>query len=158
MRYKNILLVEDDEDEQELFAQLVQHLLPSAKLTIAANGYKALDVLSNAEPAPDLIFLDIRMPLMDGIELLGLLKTMEDYNTYKHIPVVTLSTSIIDPERKYKLGASLAVLKPNSIKLYRTMLAHIFSHDAGELRSLFERKFSEENGDLSYTAPTRMKR
>jgi CheY-like chemotaxis protein len=146
-RYKNILLVEDDQDDQELFVGMVKQLLPSAKISIADNGYRALGMLGNGDPVPDLIFMDIRMPLMDGFELLKLLKTKEAYAAYKDIPVVTLSTSIIDPERKYELGASLALLKPNSIKLYRSMLAHIFSHHAQDLRILFETNFAGHNGN-----------
>jgi CheY-like chemotaxis protein len=139
-RYKHILLVDDDEDDQYLFARVVSRIQPSATLSTAANGRMALELLPRLPHPPDLIFLDLNMPVMNGMEFLSAIKTDEAYRGYKDIPVVILGTSIADPEKCYAEGACLAITKQTSMELYRDILAKLIKHDiAKECETLRER-------------------
>ena len=109
---KNILLIEDDVDDQYLFCDAISSIHPNISYRIAKNGVEALDLVEQP-PMPDLIFLDLNMPKMNGFECLKQLKKSE---LYKHIPVVILSTSNRreDIERCRELGAKSYSAKPTS--------------------------------------------
>lgn len=107
-----ILLVDDDEDDIFLFSEAVKIIPISTELQIAESGSKALKTLqSMGIYLPDLIFLDLHMPLMNGTELLKILKTND---LYRHIPCIILTAfpyaSYI--KEAYDLGANLYVIKP----------------------------------------------
>ncbi len=65
----------------------------------AENGQDALKLLEEEKKAPDLILLDWHMPIMDGIELLTVLKQDD---RYKHIPITMVTTEL---EREHIVGA-----------------------------------------------------
>lgn len=70
---KHILLIDDDEATNFLHELLLKSLFPEVQITLAWNGQEAIDFLKavkNSEDLPDLIFLDINMPVMDGWEFL----------------------------------------------------------------------------------------
>jgi CheY-like chemotaxis protein len=101
-----ILAVDDDADDLELFRDALRHIDPSIKLMTATNGEEALSFLSkDTMVSPDLIFLDINMPRIDGRECLKFIKSE---NFLKRIPVIMLSTTVSaeDKEAFKKQGAS----------------------------------------------------
>jgi CheY-like chemotaxis protein len=85
-----VLLVDDDADDQEIFREALDRLTPGYKCVTANNGEEALGYLWSAEQLPDLIFLDLNMPRMDGHETLRALKSN---STLCDIPVFILTTS-----------------------------------------------------------------
>lgn len=74
MTYKNILLVDDDQDDAEIFMDAVKDIDPAVHCTVENNSIQALQKLHNADLIPDIIFLDYRMPHLDGLEFLRLLR------------------------------------------------------------------------------------
>src|SRR5579871_3378327 len=70
MELKRILLVDDSAGENFLHKLLIKELLPHCELHEAPEGRTALKLLSGSETCPDVIFLDINMPVMDGLEFL----------------------------------------------------------------------------------------
>ena len=86
-----VLLVDDEED----FWQLMQFWLESKgySATVASNGQEALDAI--AKKKPDIVFLDIRMPVMDGVEALKRIR-----ETDKKLPVILISAYVNDPRAK----------------------------------------------------------
>jgi CheY-like chemotaxis protein len=90
MKYKNLLLVEDDEDDQTLFLMALKSVGKEVHCSTAENGKEALDKLRNLAVSPDLIFLDLNMPVMNGQEFLTEIKKDQSLD---HIPVMVLSTS-----------------------------------------------------------------
>ena len=85
------MLVDDDEDDREIFVSVVERIAPSISCSIAINGQDALDQLDKSSGIlPDLIFLDLNMPLMDGKQFL---KEIKKDMTLKNIPIIVLSTS-----------------------------------------------------------------
>lgn len=113
MRYQNLLLIDDDTDDQEIFLAALQTVAGSVVCTTAVNGYEALKKLEETELKPDLIFLDLNMPLMNGEQFLKEVKQREHL---KGLPVIVLSTSS-NPDtiqQTKKLGAQDFITKPNS--------------------------------------------
>jgi CheY-like chemotaxis protein len=98
----NILVVEDDEDAREAMVALLQmkgyHAVP------AGNGREALDYLDQA-PAPDLIILDLWMPVMDGWQF----RSEQVRNPrLAHIPVIVV-TALAD---RADVDANEIIIKP----------------------------------------------
>src|SRR5688572_1637121 len=65
-----LMLIDDDEDDREICLSVLQTILPEASYIIATNGEDALQKLNNGNASPDLIFLDLNMPLMNGKQFL----------------------------------------------------------------------------------------
>ncbi|TPN86881.1 response regulator [Aquimarina algicola] len=107
----NFLLIEDDEIERLKFARVLQKNNYSHKLIEAENGEDALQILENNELIPDIIFLDLNMPKMNGLEFLKILKSNP---SLKYTPVVILSTSDnhSDLKESYETGIAGYIVKP----------------------------------------------
>lgn len=123
MRYKNILQIDDDYDDCDFFLEALEEV-SSAAYTAIHNPVQALQKLVCKEIHPDLIFLDINMPVMNGMELLI---EMNKKEVIKNIPVIIFSTSIpSDIENKLQgLGAVGYYIKPNDFGTMKTILRNI---------------------------------
>ena len=114
-----ILLVEDDTDDAEMTIHALRKNNLANKLTHLVDGEEALDFLfgrgkftgRDINLTPRLILLDLKMPKIDGMEVLARVKSHE---ITKKIPVVILTSSKEDPDvsRCYKLGANGYIVKP----------------------------------------------
>jgi CheY-like chemotaxis protein len=114
MGTRKFLVVDDDCDDTELFAEAIGSLDVAVSCLNASDGKEALDKLkSNAFEKPDIIFLDINMPVMNGWEFLSRLKGSEGL---KEIPVIMYSTSSKSSDIKTAMssGALCFFTKPNS--------------------------------------------
>ena len=118
-RALRILVVDDDEIDRMLVGRALKRSGLSSALFEAEQGEQALHFLRNERefqdrekaPRPDLILLDLNMPILNGMEMLEQIKADPGLQT---IPVVVLTTSD-DPrdiERSYRLGASGYLVKP----------------------------------------------
>jgi CheY-like chemotaxis protein len=83
--FKNILLVEDDPDIRETMKQLLQS--EGHEVTVAENGQVALEILNKIR-RPNLILLDVMMPVMNGLAFLAEKNKMESIQS---IPVILIS-------------------------------------------------------------------
>ena len=90
MLYQNILLIDDDEDDQEIFLTALECTRKAVRCTVLDSARKALNQISKGELETDLIFLDLNMPLMNGQQFLAEISKDEKF---RKIPVVILSTS-----------------------------------------------------------------
>jgi CheY-like chemotaxis protein len=108
-----ILLADDDPDDRELFGETIKDVSPGSKLFTFENGKGILAYLDRPVAVPDLIFLDINMPLVCGKECL---KEIRQNVNFKDVPVVIFSTSTNDNDiyETYKHGANLFMTKPGS--------------------------------------------
>lgn len=89
MLYKNILLIDDDPDDAEIFMEAVSSLNKGIVMRSARNPKVILEELKVSEKLPDLIFLDYNMPLLNGQEVLHQLKSEE---RLCKIPVILISS------------------------------------------------------------------
>jgi len=123
---KTILLADDDSDDREFFHDALKDVSAEILLRTAENGIEALNLLRAGADFPDLIFLDLNMPLKNGHECLHDIKGDE---MLKHIPVIIFSTSL-QPETAnnvYNGGASLYVVKPNSFAALKELLRKVLA-------------------------------
>jgi CheY-like chemotaxis protein len=106
-----ILYAEDDVDDYGILEDTLSKISPAIRCVNAPNGREVLDFLEDASPLPDLIFLDINMPTMDGKYCL---KAIKNDPRFKAIPVViyTTSSNEKDKEQCLQLGAENYLIKP----------------------------------------------
>jgi CheY-like chemotaxis protein len=112
-----ILLVEDNPDDVELTLRAFEKHNLANEIIVARDGEEAVDILFQRgkegikQQAPDLILLDLKLPKMDGLEVLRQVK--ENPRT-KVIPVVILTSSKEenDLNESYRLGANSYIRKP----------------------------------------------
>ena len=118
---KRILVVDDDEDDREVFLEVVSELNSSIISDTAINGADGLQKLASFESLPNLIFLDLNMPIMSGTEFLEKIKNIE---RLKNIPIVIFSTSSDEWAIKQvrALGATDFITKPDKFKDWRTVI------------------------------------
>lgn len=103
---KNILVVEDDLMLNDAYKMILESNGHATRT--AHDGKQALKLV--AEQEPDIIFLDLRMPVMDGIEFL---KEYQPKKNHKHVKVIVFSNYDMQQEvdEAYELGAERYVLK-----------------------------------------------
>ncbi len=105
MNRLRVLVVDDD----ECISEGTQFRLRAAgwEALIAVNGQECLDVALQQQP--DIIVMDVRMPVMDGLNALKQLKAID---ATRHIPVIMLSASVVDNEAALESGARFFIRKP----------------------------------------------
>lgn len=122
LELKKILLVEDSSNDIELTLEaLAEHNLAN-RVVVLNDGVQAMEYLlcegsyaDRDHETPAVILLDIKMPRMDGIEVLQKIKNNPELKT---IPVVMLTSSREEPDLKkcYHLGVNAYVVKPVNFK------------------------------------------
>lgn len=117
-------MVEDDPDDQEIFAIALQESKEDIKCVFANDGIEALRKLEDGSFMPDYIFLDLNMPRMNGKQCLVEIKKIRRLH---HIPVIIYSTSsnraFINEAKQ--LGATDYFIKPSSISELTKKLAQL---------------------------------
>jgi DNA-binding response OmpR family regulator len=121
-----ILLVDDDRDDQMLFREVLQSIDETITCDIANNGEEALNMLKSDSNLPDIIFLDLNMPRMDGKTCLEKIRATQEL---KHLNIVIVSTSIsAEDEVAFMMAGARFMEKPNEYDKLSAMLeAHINS-------------------------------
>ena len=111
-KLKNILLAEDDLDDYLFFVEAFERISADYKISRAANGLECLNYLKTKE-CPDIIFLDLNMPIRNGLDCLKFIRQKEELSD---VPVIIYSTShyIKDIDTAYKNGANCYIVKPSS--------------------------------------------
>ena len=131
----NILLVEDNTAHAEIVKRKLTNFRIANRLLLVKDGQEALDVLfckgAFADPEtsfrPDLILLDLRLPKVDGLEVLRRIKKAEDV---RRIPVVVLTTSdeSSDIAAAYVYGAGSYLVKPANFEKFDKLLDAVCSY------------------------------
>jgi two-component system response regulator len=117
----DILLVEDNPNDAELTMRALKRANVEAHLIIALDGAEALEDLISDLPKPKVIFLDLKLPKVDGIEVLRQVR-MDDRTRAIPVVVLTSSQEERDITECYKLGANSYVVKPVEFdKFYRAV-------------------------------------
>lgn len=113
MEKKRLLLIEDNPDDEVLAQRAFKKSQLPGEMIIARDGAEAFDYVFSLDPEamPQLILLDIKLPKLNGLEVLEKLKTDE---RTRQIPVVILTSSREerDMAESYRLGANSYIVKP----------------------------------------------
>ena len=123
----NILLADDSVDEHFLFRHTIKGIDADVNIQTALNGVELLRLLNNPDTIlPDLLFLDLNMPLKNGKESLAEIKRSEKL---AHLNIVIYSTSDEkrDIDETFALGANLYVRKPQDYLELEQTLAKVIS-------------------------------
>lgn len=106
--FDKVLLIDDDEINNMLNANLIRKVGLSQNIDTALNGQEGLDYLDTCskEDFPDLIFLDIHMPVMDGFEFLEAYEKQFKPH-YGTIILMMLTTSVLESDRNKALDSML---------------------------------------------------
>lgn len=109
-RFTNILLAEDDDYDYKFFLEALNKISVFSTVIRAKNGFDCIRYLKN-NPTPDIIFLDLNIPLKNGLECLKFVRNVEDLT---NLPVVIYSSShyIKDIDTAYKNNANFYIVKP----------------------------------------------
>ena len=127
----DVLLVEPDPLEAELLLRSLGELAPAERIGVARDGEEALDYLfckgryAGRDPArpPKLVLLDIKMPKVDGIEVLRRVKASD----LRTVPVVVMTSSNEERDvvESYRLGANSYIVKPVAFEDFVDTVAKI---------------------------------
>lgn len=106
-----ILYVDDDPEDIEIFIEALKANDSSIKCVVAHHGKEAMDILDSGL-LPDLIFLDINMPVISGKAILA---EIRKHKMLEAIPVIMYSTSVNQAEASeyLRIGANRFLIKPN---------------------------------------------
>ncbi|MCF8074588.1 MAG: response regulator [Desulfotignum sp.] len=131
-RPATILLVEDNAMDVELILDAFREARLGNRIQVAVNGTEALAYLfgegafkdRNAYPLPDIILLDLKMPGIDGHEVLRRIKTADKL---KRLPVIILTSSNDEGDRamSYDSGANSYLVKPVSFDEFLNVVKQV---------------------------------
>ncbi|MHB1033603.1 MAG: response regulator [Pirellulales bacterium] len=134
----DILLVEDNFDHADLVRQSLADLSIANRIFHVADGEAALDYLHHRgefaegriSPRPDLILLDLRLPKIDGLEVL---RQIKESGTLRQIPVVVLTTSDGGPDVSlaYDRHANSYLVKPIDFSQFSRLMSDLGSYWLG---------------------------
>jgi CheY-like chemotaxis protein len=123
MKLKTCLLVEDDREDQAFFMDTLSQVDSNVSCYAVSNGLEALVTLSQKDFTPDVIFTDLNMPKMNGLEFI---KAMRQYDKFRDIPVIVYSTAIREMKIDSVDGVTASYPK-SSMETLRKILMKYFS-------------------------------
>jgi CheY-like chemotaxis protein len=138
-------LIDDDEEDTMIFRDMVEECEIPIRFKNAENGKEALDLLRQSDGnLPDVIFLDLNMPGMDGKECLKELKQDDRLAT---LPVIMYTTSshTRDIEDTLQAGAVGFITKPSDVRELRKIIETIAEHAPQNLEQALEMLGIPEN-------------
>jgi two-component system, chemotaxis family, response regulator Rcp1 len=122
----HILLVEDNEGDSVLTMEALKEARIINNISVVKDGEKALQFLNKegeftSAKTPDIIFLDINLPRIDGTEILGIIKNSLQLKT---IPVIMLTTSDAEQDimKSYNNHANCYITKPVDIEKFMNVV------------------------------------
>ena len=108
---RTLLLVEDNPDDEALTLRAFRKHNLSNEVMVARDGVEAIGILHGGGPLPQVVLLDLKLPRLDGLEVL---KRLRSDDRTRHLPVVVLTSSQEERDlvESYRLGANSYVRKP----------------------------------------------
>jgi two-component system response regulator len=124
MDTKRILLVEDDPDDEALTLRALRVNNLGNEIVVARDGAEALDYFRKGGDLPAVVLLDLKLPKVDGLEVL---KTLRSQERTRFVPVVILTSSDEESDllRGYANGANSYVKKPVDFGAFVTAVSQL---------------------------------
>ncbi len=121
----NIILTDDDTDEYELFKDAFDNLKVKCNLNYFHNGKELIDYMNKPDmEIPDILFLDLNMPIMNGMECLRLIRADQKF---RNLPIAIYSTSSSEKDQleTFMGGANIYIKKPDNFDEMKRILKHV---------------------------------
>ncbi len=152
-----VLVAEDNEINQKLIKRTLEDL--GLNVTIVNNGLQALEERQDTSKEYDMIFMDIAMPVMDGIIATQKILEYENKNSLTHIPIVAITANALkgDRERFMKEGLDEYITKPikkeSILSVLNMFIQHKIDYGANEntTEDNEEKKTEQEEVDETTT-------
>lgn len=117
-----VLLTDDDEDDRLIFKEILNEMEKDIIVNMVNDGKQLLDYLSiENRPLPHIIFLDLNMPNMSGLECLEKIRSHEKYSDIS-IAIYSTSTSKKDIDDTFYHGANIYITKPGAYSELKKVL------------------------------------
>lgn len=134
MRQLDVLLIDDNQSDIKLTLHVINEENPSRRVHVIRDGEEAMNFIlgQRQDPAEErpilgLVLLDLKLPKLNGFEILEALRQQSDFKT---LPVVVLSSSNQDRDvnKSYELGANGYVQKPVDFDTFRCVIRRIVAY------------------------------
>lgn len=126
---RKILIAEDTSMNMLLLSRMLNSIIPNIRIYTATNGVEVLDLLKSV--TPDLIFMDIQMPVLDGLETTKAIRKSSDLNV-RNVPIVALTAGVSKQERDecHQSGMNGFLSKPiNKDNLYSVLIDFLLTSE-----------------------------
>jgi CheY-like chemotaxis protein len=129
-KFNKILVVDDNDLMRDAAKFIIREVIITDKIVEATNGKEALDLLTKesaeGKPAPELIVLDMQMPIMDGLEFLDELPKIDSLgHLLERVVVLTASTNLHYEKAVKAKGIKWYFHKPISLEILETVLSSV---------------------------------
>ncbi len=122
-----IFLTDDDEGDRLVFKEIFDEMEKDISVNMAHDGKQLMDFLENEKKhLPHIIFLDLNMPNMNGLECLKEIRKHEKYSDIS-IAIYSTSTSKEDIQDTFRYGANIYITKPSNYNKLKLVLAKSLS-------------------------------
>lgn len=128
----DILVVEGNESERSSIVSALNDSIPDVRVASTQNGEEALDFLFGRgkyedrihEDPPKLVLMDLEMPEVNGISVLGQIRSLEPIDSLTLTPIVVFTDSAAsgDINETYRCGANSYIIKPLSFPDFQTVV------------------------------------
>lgn len=127
-----IFLTEDDKDDQTIFKEALDEIEISFHIANFHNGEELLEHLENNQDLlPDIIFLDLNMPKMNGMDCLKILRATPKYKDL-FVAIYSTSGSQENIENAFMAGANAYIRKPNDFEELKNILRELLRDSWGD--------------------------
>lgn len=134
-----ILLTDDDEGDRLIFKDIIDEIDRNTNVHLANNGQEMMEYLADQNNhLPQVIFLDLNMPDMNGIECLKKIREVESYSDISII-IYSTSTSEKDIKDTFMNGANIYITKPSDYSELKKVLGKALSTTRLNRNSEFDR-------------------
>lgn len=136
----NIFLADDDCDDVLFFEYVLESICPNCQLTVASTGEELVGLLRDTNAMPDIVFVDVNMPILNGLEALEIIK---GFPHMVGVPVIVYSTSFNDHDiqKAMECGASSYIVKPSDLDGLKKLIEKILSADWAALTPVKQEEF-----------------
>jgi DNA-binding NarL/FixJ family response regulator len=133
VKIKRIILAEENADDAEIFTDASADINKVVNVEVFNTGQKLLEVLHNTTDFPDIVVIDLKMPVKNGFECLEEIKKTKLWKNAKVVILSTLS-QLEQIKNTYNLGANLYVAKSTNYVDFKKTLAECLELNLDDLK------------------------